>query len=478
VYEGGTRKDREPAVKPVEPLLISGREVLPLVEGGKGISVSNGISSGAWAAAGSVGTFSGVNADSYDAAGRPVPQVYYGSTRRIRHEELVAYAIQGGIAQARAAYETSNGEGRIHMNVLWEAAATERVLHGVLEGARGLVHGITCGAGMPYRVAEIAARYGVYYYPIISSARAFRALWRRAYHKTPQWLGGVVYEDPWLAGGHNGLSNVENPLEPQPPYPRVRELRAAMREVGLDRTPIFMAGGVWYLREWADWIGSPELGPIAFQFGTRPLLTRESPISEGWKRKLLTLKEGDVFLNRFSPTGFYSSAVRNGFMRELEERTARQVPYTRAPLGENTVALPVGARGRPVYITAADKARVDGWIAAGFAEPMKTPDSTLILVTPEKAAEIHEDQVNCMGCLSACLFSNWAQNETGTTGKKADPRSFCIQKTLQRISHGDDVETNLMFAGHSAYRFADDPFYADGFIPTVRQLVERIKTGD
>jgi len=105
-------------VKPLNPLVISGREVLPLVEGGKGISVSNGESSGAGAATGSVGTFSGVNADSYTEAGQPIPQIYHGRTRRERHEELVAYAIAGGIQQARVAYERSNGEGRIHMNVL------------------------------------------------------------------------------------------------------------------------------------------------------------------------------------------------------------------------------------------------------------------------------------------------------------------------------------------------------------------------
>jgi hypothetical protein len=35
-----------------------------------------------------------------------------------------------------------------------------------------------------------------------------------------------------------------------------------------------------------------------------------------------------------------------------------------------------------------------------------------------------------------------------------------------------------MFAGHNAFRFKDDPFYASGFIPTVKQLVERIQTGD
>ncbi|BBK35286.1 2-nitropropane dioxygenase [Allostella sp. ATCC 35155] len=465
-------------MKALQPILISGREVWPLVEGGKGIAVSNGESSGAWAAAGGVGTFSGVNADSYDIEGRPIPQTYSGRTRRERHEELIAYAIKGGITQARIAHERSNGAGRIHMNVLWEMGGSERVLHGVLEGAKGLIHGVTCGAGMPYKIAEICARYGVHYYPIVSSARAFRALWKRAYHRFSEWLGGVVYEDPWLAGGHNGLSNSENPEHPELPLPRVVELRRTMAEYGLTHTPIFMAGGVWYLREWEDWLGNPDVGPIAFQFGTRPLLTQESPISDAWKRKLVSLEEGDVYLNRFSPTGFYSSAVRNPFLLELKGRSDRQVAYTSEPVGEHDTAFATGARGRIVYLTHSDRDHAVGWVAEGFTEALRTPDSTLIFVTPAAAEQIRTDQIDCMGCLSACAFSNWAQNEAGTTGKKADPRSFCIQKTLQAISHSDDVDQQLMFAGHNAYRFTDDPFYRDGFVPTVRQLVERIRTGD
>ncbi|MGH7095238.1 MAG: NAD(P)H-dependent flavin oxidoreductase, partial [Stellaceae bacterium] len=420
-------------MKPLKPLLISGREVLPLVEGGKGISISNGESSGAWAASGGVGTFSGVNADSYSDSGERIAQIYGGRTRRERHEELVAYAIAGGIEQARVAYERSNGQGRIHVNVLWEMAAAERVLHGVLEGARGLIHGVTCGAGMPYRIAEICSRYGVHYYPIVSSARAFRALWKRAYHKFSDWLGGVVYEDPWLAGGHNGLSNSEDPDQPEAPYPRVRALRSLMGEFELNATPIFMAGGVWCLHDWEDWLDNPEIGPIAFQFGTRPLLTQESPISDAWKRKLLTLQEGDIFLNRFSPTGFYSSAVHNQFIDELKHRSERQVAFSVEPVGEHVVGFGIGARGRLVYLTAHDRASAERWVAEGYTEALRTPDSTLIFVTPEKALEIRSDQIGCMGCLSACLFSNWEQNEAGTTGKKADPRSFCIQKTLQAI---------------------------------------------
>ena len=466
------------AIVNIQPVVISGREVLPVVEGGKGVSVSNGQSAGAFAAADCVGTFSGVNADSFDKDGRVIPQTYRGKTRLARYEELIAYAIRGGIAQARHAYETASGRGRLHMNVLWEAAATPRILEGILEGAKGLIHGVTCGAGMPYRMAEIAARYGVYYYPIVSSARAFRALWKRAYHRYVDRLGGVVYEDPWLAGGHNGLSNSENPLTPEAPYGRVAELRSQMRECGLNGTPIFMAGGVWYLRDWSNWIGNPELGPIAFQYGTRPVVTQESPISDAWKQRLLKLEPGDVLLHRFSPTGFYSSAGRNAFIRELSARNERQVAYTREPVGDHSEPLQIGARGRSVYLTRSDQALAQSWIDAGFTESLKTPDSTLVFVTPDESRQIRADQQGCMGCLSACRFSSWSEGEKHTTGRLADPRSFCIQKTLQEIAHDGDVENNLMFAGHNAFKFASDPFYSNGFVPTIRQLVDRILTGD
>jgi hypothetical protein len=62
-------------------------------------------------------------------------------------------------------------------------------------------------------------------------------------------------------------------------------------------------------------------------------------------------------------------------------------------------------------------------------------------------------------------------------GKKADPRSFCIQKTLQEIRDGIDIENQLMFAGHNAYRFAGVPLYSNGNVPTIKELVDTIMTG-
>ena len=464
-------------MKTLTPFMISGANALPLVEGGKGIAVSSGLSAGAWAASGGVGTFSGVNADFYDESGALVSQVYKGKTRRERHDELVAFGIEGGITQARIAHETASGRGRLHMNVLWEMGGCEPILEGVLTGAKGLIHGVTCGAGMPYRLAEIAANHEVFTYPIVSSARAFNALWKRSFHKYPEWLGGVVYEDPWLAGGHNGLSTVEDPRKPEAPYERVKALRDQMTAFGLATTPIIMAGGVWWLEEWSDWIDNPELGPIAFQFGTRPLLTQESPISTQWKQRLLAIEEGDVYLNQFSPTGFYSSGVRNAFLNELVDRSQRQLAYTTEPIGDHCAEFLVGARGRKIFMTVADREKAKLWMEAGYTQSMRTPDSTMVFVTPAKSREILRDQIDCMGCLSACRFSNWSQKEPFNTGKKADPRSFCIQKTLKEIAHGGNVEHHLMFAGHNAYRFGQDPFYRDGFIPTVRELVDRIQTG-
>ncbi len=446
---------------------------------GKGIGVTDGNTAGHFAKAGAVGTFSGVNADYYDENGNVVPVIYNGKTRRERHEELVTQGIAGGIAQARIANDISGGNGRVHMNILWEMGGAERILRGVLDGAKGLIHGITCGAGMPYKLAEIADKYKVYYYPIVSSMRAFRALWKRSYSKYSDLLGGIVYECPWKAGGHNGLSNSEDPKVFQDPYPRICEIRSFMNSVGLNEVPIIMAGGVWNIEEYEDWLDNPEIGPIVFQFGTRPIVTQEYSVPQSWKQRLLNLKEGDVYLNRFSPTGFYSSAVENDFIKELQQREIRQVEYRSKSEGDFTSEIPFGNRGRVVYVKSEDKIKLDQWKEQGFTEGMKTPDETLMFVDKSKSQQIVTDQINCMGCLSACRFSNWFQDPAAnySTGKRADPRSFCIQKTLQDVKHGIDVENQLMFAGHNAYRFASDSFYDNGFVPTIQQLVDRIMQG-
>lgn len=469
---------------------------MPLIQGGKGVGVTNGKSAGAWAAENAGGTFSGTGAAiGYDENGREISYPHVGRLRQDRHEELVAWSIEGGILQATIAHKASGGKGRIRVNFLKMAGGTMRIMRGVLAGTRlanggNMIHAVTMGAGLPTEEdAQICADEGVYLDPIISSVMTLKVLLKRTFKK---WSGGygdligaVVYEDPWLAGGHNGITSREDPEIPQDPYERVTALRRFMNENGMQDVTIIMAGGVWYLRDWEHWLDNPDIGPIAFQFGTRDLLTQECPISDEWKRLLLSMKESDVVLNKFSPTGFYSSAYKNSMLRELYACIERQVPY--APKRGESMTECVegpGIANNRYFVTPEDGVKVKAWIDGGFGVPLRTPDDKLIFFTRDKAREIQQDKNECVGCLATCTLSTWSQDpeKKFTTGKQSDPRAYCIRKKLVGAIQGIDLDKQLIFTGHNAYMASDDPFYrgenGNVFIPTVKQFVERLLTGD
>src|SRR3546814_5642842 len=142
------------------------------------------------------------------------------------------------------------------------------------------------------------------------------------------------------------------------------------------------------LCDWNNWIDNPEHGTIAFQFGTRPLLTRESPIPQGWKDKLLDIDDDEVLLHRFSPTGFYSSAVRTPFLRNLEARSERQIPFSTQEAGDHTFQLDVGVKGKNFWVTRNDLLRARTWFGEGFTEALTTPDNTLVFRSEEHTSEI------------------------------------------------------------------------------------------
>ena len=66
----------------------------------------------------------------------------------------------------------------------------------------------------------------------------------------------------------------------------------------------------------------------------------------------------------------------------------------------------------------------------------------------------------------------------GPGAASEDSAVACVLTVTSVNLHGGDTDANLMFAGHAAYNFKRDPFYSNGFVPTVKQLVDRILTGD
>ena len=134
------------------------------------------------------------------------------------------------------------------------------------------------------------------------------------------------------------------------------------------------------------------------------------------KKRLLTIEKGDVYLNRFSPTGFYSSAVENEFLNDLKARSERQISYKTTAMDDYSTPFEYGQKiKRVIFLKPDDYKKASAWHSSGYFSVIKTPDNTVIFVTRESANQILTDQKNCMGCLSGCKFSNWSERD-GTTG--------------------------------------------------------------
>lgn len=462
----------------LKEIIINNKKFLPILEGGKGIGVSTGITAGNFALNGAIGTFSGVNPDIINSNGEIVRMIIKAKNRLERHIEMIQKSISGIISQAKRARDICLDKGRIHMNVLWEMGGTEYILEEALSKVKGLIQGVVCGAGLPYKLGDICAKHKVNYFPIVSSARAFRILWKKSYQRTKEWLGGVVYECPWRAGGHNGLSNSEDPFIKGSTYDRVKELRKLLDDVGLKTLPIVVAGGVWNIKEYEHFLNNEEIGNVAFQFGTRPMLTKESPISDHWKQTLLNLDANDVKTNRFSPTGFWSSAINNELLKELFDRSTRQLSFSNEKTDVFDYLL--NTNNLNVFIKGEDKIKVDNWLNNNYSKIVKTPDDTLLFITDDKFKELQQDVCECCGCLSQCQFSCWCQNDDSNnhnTGHRMDFRKFCIQKALQNAKNDENIKKQLYFAGSEAYRFKTDPMYKNGFIPSIKELINALING-
>ena len=206
----------------------------------------------------------------------------------------------------------------------------------------------------------------------------------------------------------------------------------------------------------------------------------ESPISDAWKRRLLTLQRRRRLPQPLQP----DRVLFLGGAQRFSERAAAAL---RAPgrlhgrAGRRACRAVPRRRPRPPRLSDAARPRIrrEGWVAAGFTEALRTPDSTLIFVTPEKALEIRTDQINCMGCLSACQFSNWAQNEARHDRQEGRPA---------QLLHPEDAAGDPPFRRRRVPADVRRPQRLSLCLrPVLRQrlradasseLVERLQTGD
>ena len=84
--------------------------------------------------------------------------------------------------------------------------------------------------------------------------------------------------------------------------------------------------------------------------------------------------------------------ITNRILASVEQGFEAQIAFTKEPIGDHHFELDVGIGSKKNYwVTKGDLQHAREWYGAGFTNAMKSPDDTLIFVTPEEEKMIRAD---------------------------------------------------------------------------------------
>ncbi len=294
-------------VEELKPLVLAGKTLLPVVQGGMGVGVSAGRLAGTVAGLGAMGTISSVDLR------RRHPDLMVQTAHltdepdaRQRIDTANLEALRREIAAAR---RLSQGRGLLAVNVMKALSAYEAYVREAL--ACG-IDALVVGAGLPLDLPDLAREHpNTLLVPILSDARGVQLLVRK-WEKKGRLPDAVVIEHPRLAGGHLGAAKVADLQDRRFDFEVViPEVRAFFRSAGLERDiPLIAAGGV-YGRD--DIVRLQALGASAVQMGTAFAVTQECDADPQFKRILADAHPADL-VEFVSVAGLPARGVRNHWL--------------------------------------------------------------------------------------------------------------------------------------------------------------------
>ena len=296
----------------VPPLLLRGKNLLPIVQGGMGVGVSAHRLAGTVAANGGIGTIASVDL-------RRLHPDLMAETGRCRQRAVIDRAnLRALDREVRAAKDLSGGRGAIAVNIM--RAVSDYAAH-VRQAAESGADAVVMGAGLPLDLPDLAAAYpDLALIPILSDARGVQLMLKKWLRKN-RLPDAIVIEHPRFAGGHLGAAKAEDILDSRFDFetviPAVFEVYASLG-LSRDAIPLICAGGVSGPERLRELLA---LGASAIQLGTAFAVTSEGDAHPVFKQVLAEAKPEDI-VTFMSVAGLPARAVLTPWLERYLRREA------------------------------------------------------------------------------------------------------------------------------------------------------------
>jgi nitronate monooxygenase len=293
------------------PLIIRGRTLLPIVQGGMGIGVSASRLAGSVAREGALGTIASIDLRHHHAdlleRCRANPD-----RATLEHANLTALA-----REIRTARTLSEGRGMLAVNVMKAVNAHADYVRVACENG---ADAIVMGAGLPLDLPDMTQGHDIALIPILSDSRGI-ALVLKKWLKKGRLPDAIVIEHPAHAGGHLGVTNLADMHDGRFDFARViEELEPVFASLGLKRedVPLIVAGGINSHDAVRACLAT---GAHGVQIGTPFAVTEEGDAHPNFKRVLADAQPEDI-VEFVSVTGLPARAVKTPWLtRYLRHET-------------------------------------------------------------------------------------------------------------------------------------------------------------
>lgn len=315
---------------PLPPLVLRGRRLLPIIQGGMGVGISAHRLAGTVAREGAIGTIASVDL-------RRLHPDLMQRTRKCRNQAALAAtnveALDREIVAARA---IAGPGGFIAVNVM---RALSNYADMVRQACRSGVDALIVGAGLPFDLPDLVEGHDVALIPILSEERGVRALLKK-WLRRGRLPDAIVIEHPRYAGGHLGATRLDEVGDARYDFARVLpEIRRTLQELGVAHAiPLLPAGGINSFEKLRALF---DLGASGAQIGTPFAVTEECDAHPNFK-KVLAEAQPEQIVTFMSAAGLPARAVLTPWLKRYlgrEQRLCARADPARALCASNLECL-------------------------------------------------------------------------------------------------------------------------------------------